>query len=453
MDKSFAPAFKVDKRVCSGRHYERRRNQIHICSVTGNNYPAQSAGRWQQGRFVLFRLYRFKKKFDWRKNMVKPVLQAKILYSISLGLSTPRSVLTALSSVPNSVYRILRKFEEDGLVCMRTFTIEKRGRKLTRKYYVITKKGVEKLLTDYLEFYPWLSGFETECATRFPLTGGAVIKPERRNRLMKIAVSTVMMNEAIGPVAPVLVEGKDIEKNTWYGFLRNNWGEAYADETQFLDSVSVKRMFRTDEDVALNDVMSDRYTGILLGTYNRALVYVPTNEGMTWRKNRVQREIQTMNSVCGMLRSHLRGSNGIVLIPNVKEFKDLYFDAQSVRGTEGAESLGSQMEHLWFVPTNYIGIGQLRRIAYEDLNAKRDEVIASAVENVGLLRNKNSAFPLMDEEGRWYAYGADLDICVVQQMKIYQERTPDMKIGIVCYQWQTAYYDQLFEDVRYLIMQ
>lgn len=71
-------------------------------------------------------------------------------------------------------------------------------------------------------------------------------------------------------------------------------------------------------------------------------------------------------------------------------------------------------KHLWFVPTNCIGIGQLRRIAYEDLNAKRDEVIASAVENVGLLRNKNSVFPLMNEEGRWYAYGADLDICVVQ---------------------------------------
>lgn len=385
--------------------------------------------------------------------MAQPILKAKVLYDVSLGLSTPRNVLSVLSSSPSNVYRILREYEEDGLIRMRTFTIEKRGRKLIRKYYVITKKGVEKLLTDYLEFYPWLSGYEIDCATRIPLTGGAVIKPERRNRLMKMAVSTVMMNEVIGPVAPVLVEGKDIEKNTWYGFLKNNWGEEYTGEAHFLDSVSVKKMFIADDEDAPNDVISDRYTGILFGIHNRALVYVPANEGMTWREGRVHREIQTMNSVCGTLHSPLRGSNGIILIPNVKEFKDLYFDAQGVRGTEGVGKLGSQMDHLWLVPTTYIGLGQIKRIAYEDLTAKRNEVIESAVENVGLLRNKNSVFPLMDSEGRWYAYGADLDICVVQQMKIYQGRKPDMKIGIVCYQWQTAYYDQLFEDVRYLILQ
>ena len=140
--------------------------------------------------------------------MSQPIFRAKILYDVSLGLSTPRSALNCLSSSSANVSRVLSKFEEEGLVRMRTFTVKKRGRKLIRKYYVITKKGVEKLLTDYLEFYPWLSNFEVECATRFPLTGGAVIKPERRNRLMKMALATVMMNEVVGPVAPVPVEGK-----------------------------------------------------------------------------------------------------------------------------------------------------------------------------------------------------------------------------------------------------
>ena len=385
--------------------------------------------------------------------MSQPIFRAKILYDVSLGLSTPRSALNCLSSSSANVSRVLSKFEEEGLVRMRTFTVKKRGRKLIRKYYVITKKGVEKLLTDYLEFYPWLSEFEVECATRFPLTGGAVIKPERRNRLMKMALATVMMNEVVGPVAPIPVEGKDIEKNTWYGYLRNNWGEAYVGEAKYLDSVAVKRFFIDEDDDVPSDVVSDRYTGILLGVRTRALVYVPMNEGMTWRDDRVHRELQTMNAVCGTLGSSLRGANGIILIPNVKEFKDLFFDAQRVRGTDGAGKLGRQMDHLWIVPTNHIGLVQLRRIAHDDLDAKRNEVIESAVESAGLFRNKNSVFPLIDEEDRWYAYGADLDIRVVQEMKIYQSRKPDMKIGIICHQWQTAYYDQLFDECRYLVLQ
>lgn len=111
------------------------------------------------------------------------------------------------------------------------------------------------------------------------------------------------------------------------------------------------------------------------------------------------------------------------------------------------------MDHLWIVPTNHIGLVQLRRIAHDDLDAKRNEVIESAVESAGLFRNKNSVFPLIDGEDRWYAYGADLDIRVVQEMKIYQSRKPDMKIGIICHQWQTAYYDQLFDECRYLVLQ
>lgn len=82
--------------------------------------------------------------------MSQPIFRAKILYDVSLGLSTPRSALNCLSSSSANVSRVLSKFEEEGLVRMRTFTVKKRGRKLIRKYYVITKKGVEKLLTDYL---------------------------------------------------------------------------------------------------------------------------------------------------------------------------------------------------------------------------------------------------------------------------------------------------------------
>lgn len=384
-----------------------------------------------------------------------PTTKDRALRHIAFNLSVPRNALLALDKNEKAMYRLLNDLESDGYIRARNVLITAHGSVYSRTYYTIAKAGIEYLSCECADIYPYMAGYDGNAKFRPSITGRVTITASMRNRIIKTATASVLMCEAGVSSAPIAV-GTDPELDgTWMAHLLQNW-QPDEGAPRFYNSREVKTIRAGVGVRAMKDGSTDRYVGILLGKHNRALVYSPLNEGMSWKSGRVTSEMQTLNSFSGILDAKQRGSNGIILVPNAREFRRIYEDEQGLRGSDSRNRLGRSTDHLWVVPVRSCGVDQLRRIAHDDLDRTENVVITSAVQGNLLLENtgnESSLFPLRDESGRLFTYGADLDIRKMQQLQLYQQREKTRELGIICYRWQTSYYNQLFKHCRYLILE
>lgn len=387
-------------------------------------------------------------------NTKAPTLKDRVLRNIAFNISVPRNVLLVMDKNEKVMYRLLNELESEGYIRTRNVLVTIRGSVHSRTYYVIAKAGIEYLSSECADIYPCVADYISSTRFRPSITGRVTVTANMRNRIVKMATASVLMYEAGITAAPIAVGSDPDLDGSWMAHLLQQW-KPDKNAPRFYNSREVKTVRAGVGVKTVKDGSTDRYVGILLGTHNRALVYSPLNEGLGWKSGRVASEMQTLHSFCGILGAKQNGANGIILVPNAREFRRLYDDEQELRGTDVKNRLGRGADHLWVVPVRSCGVEQLRHIAHDNLCSMESVVLRSAVEGKLLLENNDgdrSLFPLRDESGRLFAYGVDLDIRKMQQLQYYQQREPTTELGIICHRWQTIYYNQIFNHCRYLIL-
>ena len=203
-------------------------------------------------------------------------------------------------------------------------------------------------------------------------------------------------------------------------------------------------------------LMMCRFTGLLVGCYQSYIMYVPNANGMDWREKIVGREISAKN---GFIRHFhpggetipSRNNDGIMLIKNTKDLRDIYYD--KLKRRKGKEVLGKSLDHLYVFTMDKHGVDQLRQLVTEDAAETETKLIGAALESGIYERNTavhGGLFPLRTQEGLLISVGTYMDINRIHNIETITNRFDGIEYGILCYDWQLPYYQSVMPGAKYM---
>ncbi len=159
------------------------------------------------------------------------VLRAGPVHGYELKRRVQRTTLTALSN--NSLYPILRRFEQNGIV---TKTVEAHPGRPDRNVYTITNAG-RGLLTELVaELPPQLAANDEEFLVRVSFFH----ELEPAQRLAILAVRASILDAAIAQVTTLLSESDMTPTREWRNLTMRRLVETFERERNWITELEMK---------------------------------------------------------------------------------------------------------------------------------------------------------------------------------------------------------------------
>ena len=400
------------------------------------------------------------------KNQTKKVV---LLSFMEEGIVLP-SAFKTLTDNKSYIPSLLTNLTDEGYICNRRITVKSQNRKYAVTYKAICPKGVQWLIDNCSDEYPWLR-YLPNPVPKFVLTN--VPSSENLNRFLKsISASIIFSNFGIKTFKrsvrtntlsaksvnfqKMVSEAKEqYEQDKIQHGIKTESNEKYEDI--YFHSRDISQYFKLTEEEIQQHIFSS-HIGLLISRGKSYFIYATSPRGIKFNGSSVKRARISVthylftNSITNEQYGAVQ--RGIIFCKNSKEFELTFKTNKPVEKKKGfvkGESLKQIFQKLFLLPVCRESMYTLDEIlTYQD--DLHERAISELMRRDALFKKgKNSNFELMYNNCE-AVIGIDMDIVKLQN--VYDEITSDMNRDktyvIICYEWQREYYERILpSNVKY----
>ncbi|MDO5399182.1 MAG: hypothetical protein Q4G33_14790 [bacterium] len=382
------------------------------------------------------------------------------------------NVLRTITDQEPYMRKLLTQMTSEGLLAKGCVTGKRHSRKWTLTYRRITPKGVQWLIDNCADEYPWLKYIPVP-VPRFSVTQD--LSGMRFARFLRsVSASVLFSNFGIETAQYKNLERTltDEHKMITFRTLKANAIAAYEQTLKLPESASVdalvdapvrryyhsrdlKDVFALSESEA-KQYMFSTHIGLLINRSYSYFIYYADVGGPLFERNVIERARTSA-------RRYIRANNltdegfgvcerGIVLCKNSKDFESMFrLNYNRIQNRTGINEVNKGIcyvfRNIYAVPLNSLSV-----YALDDILHYADEVENITIEQLlridtGFERTNTRIIPLTYNGIKTYV-GTSMELGCMQRFFIeaVSEHNRNEKYMIVCYQYQEEYYKRIFPD-------
>ena len=396
------------------------------------------------------------------KNQVKSMV---LLMFMEEGMVLP-SAFKTLTDDKKYVSNLLAKLTSEGYICNRRITVKSQNRKYAVTYKAICPKGVQWLIDNCSDEYPWLR-YLPNPVPKFVLTTGT--NSENLNRFLKsISASIIFSNFGIKTFKRSVQTNTSSAKSVNFQKMVSEAKEQYEQdkiqhgiktesnkkyEDIYFHSRDISQYFKLTKD-EIQQYKFSTHTGLLISRGKSYFVYTSTPRGIKFNSSSVNRAriSATHYLFTNSITNEQYGAvqRGIIFCKNSKEFELTFKTNKQVEKKKGfvkGETLKQMFHKLFLLPVCRESMYTLDEIlTYQD--DLHERAISELMRrDTQFKKVKNSVFEMQYNNCETLV-GIDMDIIKLQNVYdvITEEQNRDKTYVIVCYEWQKEYYERIMPD-------
>lgn len=371
---------------------------------------------------------------------------------------------------PAVVYKNIRKLLDDKMVSSHRSKMNINGKTVNVNYLSLMRKGFVYLVTHPPEGYEWLGNVPVDKAKSVTIKkhsrchawvfaqlnenlvgvmselSGASVRPNRKSYMdqnekgdgKETIEHLCEIAKAANPPIPKQTESITTEPK----YIRHQTGK----EIKALSSSE-----KCNTAIAA-DIKRSRCCGSLESETRVVLCYVDHNGNTKWSESAGEYEkdiaLWLTRSSEIIKPEHItdNGSSAVLFVSNPSRFRSVFKKTRYNKVGEEQQHPGERFDHFHICPTSACGIEYLRWLMTIDTKAWEKRLIQTAIENGVYREGPNKMFPLSDANGVLYHIGTSFDMSDLRRFQRSMELEPNREYGIVCFEWQSPYYDALLES-------
>ena len=226
---------------------------------------------------------------------------------------------------------------------------------------------------------------------------------------------------------------------------------------RFTNRKIVKQIFNDND----GDDMKNRYgryAGIFESKYMSVLTYVAPKKGFSWNDWIVVPELVAYKYYLSFGAKYADGktvalnreTHACLLVENPRQFADIFYDKKNRRKLEnkGDDPLGTGLEDLVVFSITYEGAMAFEKYLSAPIGSYHQAIIERCLSSDIFYKNEGYAplvFPFLDKNDVYYFDGTIVDIKKIQVLLKAVHDCPDMKVCIICDNWQVDYYKRVLD--------
>ena len=396
------------------------------------------------------------------KNQTKKVV---LLAFMEEGMVLP-SALKTLTDDKKYILNLLTNLTNNGYICNRKITVKSQNRKYAVTYKAICPKGVQWLIDNCSDEYPWLR-YLPNPVPKFVIRN--ITNSENLNRFLKsISASIIFSNFGIKtfkrPVRTNALSAKSVSFKKMVSQAKEQYEQdkiRHGIKTEsnekckdiYFHSRDISQYFKLTEE-EIQQYKFSTNIGLLISRGKSYFIYATTPRGIKFKSSSVNRaKISVIHFLFTNVitdEQYNAVEKGIVFCKNSKEFELTFksnLENKETKDHVKGERLNESFRRLYLLP-----ICRESMYSLDDILTYQDElnerVVAELIKRDTLFKeNKDSDFELMYNNCEAFV-GIDMDIVKLQNVydEIVSELNRDKTYVVVCYEWQKEYYERLMPD-------
>lgn len=198
------------------------------------------------------------------------------------------------------------------------------------------------------------------------------------------------------------------------------------------------------------DFRYGKYTGILITPVMSVLLYHDERDGFKWDN---KMEETDLNTLCQFSRNCTEYKNAVqgnlrcgIIVANPISFQNVIIDRYNKRRKQVV--LGKQFNSVYLIPLSPNGAILLSWIATNRLDAKQayvDQVLSNRYSISENQDGRRGTFRLLCN-GQYLLDGYEMDYKLIVAAIEIKKLSPELTFSVVCFRWQTEYYNKLWPD-------
>ena len=401
----------------------------------------------------------------------------KILYHAATKNIVPKVALTVFSHSISPVYRAISRGIKRDFLEEKTIQIKLGKVKYKEDCILITTKGLDYLCSLNQPEIKWLSPVDEDTS----IMSSSLFSVDKMHRYISMTANAIIAEEIGIAVSPMFFEsnsysGKKILKDFIMKDYENKVEKeremqkqsvladvrpevvlvenpsAQEDSTHDTFSVSFCTALDVKKEMGLDEARG-RYTGVFRSASSIVISYVLLKGTFSFTDDE---SIQNRRLYNHMLRSNEvevkpLARSSVLMINSPREFKKSFFEEhKSKREVLASRIMFSGIQEFCVFPISLNGITSLRSYLLDEDFEK--EIYDVAIESGRFERNDRKysevLFPIISSDEVPTMIGVKMDLIKIFSMESVADKNPDQTFGVICYDWQVEYYEQMDIELR-----